>query len=76
MIRIIVKDMDLTASIYAAGQPQTVVKSFDIEAPELEAYIREFRAIENDARASKSPLYASREIVGVEILEPTNQKEQ
>jgi hypothetical protein len=64
MIRIAVCTTDGSMAINIGGQVETSLKTFDIAAPELECYLREY---ENAKLAGKTA-YWHREIAGVEIL--------
>lgn len=57
-IRIIVRQSDEGAARHVGGPVQTRHKTFDVELPELEQFLR----------AEGQPDYTSREVIGVEIL--------
>lgn len=59
MIRIFVRWDDASMAANVGGPPNSEFKSFDVEAPELEAYM-------NEALHA----YTYRSIVGVEVLKP------
>jgi len=60
-IRIIVRDCDEGAARHVGGPVQTRIKSFDVELPELEQFLR----------AEGQPDYISRQVMGVELLDAT-----
>lgn len=48
------------------AQVTSKVKSFDVEAPELEAHLAEYET----AKESGKSVWFNREVVGVEIIKP------
>lgn len=59
-IRIIVQTTDRTAAANVGGPVDILVKTFDIEAPELEAFLH--------APIKDNWAYVHRQIVGAEVL--------
>jgi hypothetical protein len=58
-IRIIVREVETGAACNVGGPVNVSHKTFDIDAPQLEAYLRVAQS------------YTTREVVGCELLEPT-----
>jgi hypothetical protein len=63
MLRVIVRETNVGAAANVGGPVTTKVKTFDIDAPALEAHLRE-----------KLDEYISREAIGVEILNATERE--
>jgi hypothetical protein len=57
-IRIIVRQSDEGAAMHVGGPVQTSHKTFDVDLPELEQFLR----------AEGQPTYIRRELIGVELL--------
>lgn len=64
MIRVAVQTSDAGMAVNVVGHVQMEVKTFDIEAPELERYLRDYE----DARKRGEATYWSRCVTGIEIL--------
>lgn len=60
MIRVIVRTVGYGRSVHVGGPVSEDFKTFDIEAPELEGYLRKENAIQ----------YVEAQAIGVELLEP------
>jgi len=63
MLRVVVETCDAGMAANVGGRVDCSVRTFDIEAPELEAYLREF----TDA-GKQGQMYWHRRAVGVEVL--------
>lgn len=65
-LQIIVSDCDMSDAVHAGGDVLRSAKVFTVEAPELEAYLRENRdAVENGKR-TKQWAYWTRQVISVE----------
>lgn len=64
MIRIIVREQDASKAANCGGSTEIEYRTFEIEAPALEAYLRESR--------QPNWTYVTREIVGSELPETTD----
>lgn len=58
MIRVLVRTNDNGAAVHVGGPVNISYRTFDVVAPALEAFLREYEA----------PTYTHREVVGVELL--------
>ena len=58
-IRIIVREADVGAAMHVGGPVRSILKTFDVELPDLERYLR----------AEGQPDYVHREVMGVELLD-------
>lgn len=58
MLRIICRDTDATEVVHANGQYHVRYRTFDVELPEVEAYL------------ARVALYGHRAIMGAEIIPP------
>lgn len=61
MIRLVVRTDDANQAAHVGGAVQVTYKTFDVELPEVEAFIDEVR--------EKKWQFTSRQIVGFEMLE-------
>jgi hypothetical protein len=66
MVRIIVQTSDAGMAANVGGNVETDVKSFDIEAPALEAYLRQYARSKVRGEAT----YWHRSVIGAEVLPP------
>lgn len=62
MLRIIVGDVDGGMAINLGGPAHSTVKSFDVDLPDLERYLREYE----DADSNRK-VYWQRSVIGVEV---------
>ena len=73
MIRVVVKTCDFGDAANIGGPVVDSIKSFDIEAPELEAHLTEWETQRNLATSGKKNLWWNRTCVGVEVLPAARQ---
>ena len=69
MLRIVVQTSDAGMAVNVGGHVEVEVKTFDINAPELEEFLREYADAQTKARNSTSSIYWSRSVIGVEIVD-------
>lgn len=60
-LRVIVETCDAGMAANVGGSVHRTLRTFDIEAPELEAFLRERFSI------SPAPSYCHRQVIGVEV---------
>lgn len=63
MLRIIVRTDDASMAVNVGGAVHTSFRTFEIDAPELEAFLRE--------PTGKNWSYAGRHVIGIELAPPT-----
>lgn len=68
MIQIVVSDCDASFAIHMGGDIERTARVFKIEAPELEAYLREHRDAQSEAAFKKQYIYWTRQVISVEPL--------
>lgn len=61
MIRVIVRTTDVSEVIHAGGYVHVTNKTFDVDLPELEAFLRRDEGVKSS--------YATSEVIGIELLE-------
>jgi len=64
MIRFIVKEVYVGHVLYANGQPETKIVSFDGDQEGLERFLRY-----KDCKGEKQPEFTVRELIGVEFFD-------
>lgn len=70
MLRIVVHDCDYGAFEHVPGAPvQMSVKTFDVEIPALETFLRAHEIARRQATNDRLTLAWIRQVVGIEILE-------
>lgn len=65
-LQVVVSDCDMSDAAYAGGDVIRSSKVFTIEAPELEAFLREYEKDKADAAKRKQPLYFTRQVLTVQ----------
>lgn len=63
MIRVVVETCDAGMAANVGGSVYRQIRSFDISAPELEAFLSERFSV------SPAPSYCHRQVIGVELVE-------
>ena len=64
MIRFVVKEVYVGYVVYANGQPETKVVTFDGDQENLERFLRY-----KDCKDGKQPEYTVRELIGIEFID-------
>ena len=67
MIRVVVQTCEFGAAVHIGGSVEQSVKTFDIEAPELEAHLGEYEDAKRKASELGRPTYWHRTVAGIEI---------
>ena len=69
MLRVVVETCDAGMAAHVGGSVEKQVRTFDIDVPELDAFLREYtKAVEAAKDADTGGLYWHRQVVGVEVL--------
>lgn len=68
MIRLTVQTTDFNESSHVGGPPITYLKTFVVNAPELEAHLHEYERAKEDYIKTGKFIWWNRQIVGFEIL--------
>lgn len=68
MIRFTVQTADFNEAAHIGGPVITSLETFVVDAPELEAHLREFERDREDAKKTKCPTWWNRQLVGFEII--------
>lgn len=63
MLRIVVQTSDCGMAANIGGHVENTIRTFDIELPELEAYLRE-----HSDKTEMERRYTARNVIGVEVL--------
>jgi hypothetical protein len=71
MIRIAVHTSDCGMAAHFGGSVESAVKTFDVDAPELEAHLREYEDAKQRAKETNVPTYWHRTVLGAEVLSET-----
>lgn len=69
MLRIIVRTVDYGRAANIGGSPVETLKTFDVSAPEVEAFMEEYRADIKKEQEHKRQIWWDRSIAGVEVLD-------
>jgi hypothetical protein len=67
MLRIIVQTSDCSMAANIGGHVENTVRTFDVDVPELESYLREHKDAPEPQRR-----YRSRDVIGIELLATTH----
>lgn len=70
MIRVVVQTSDCSMAANVGGSVDVEIKTFDLEAPSLEGYLRQYET----AREAGTATYWHRNVIGVELLSVSSVK--
>ena len=76
MIRIVIVTADHGAAANIGGPVESSVKTFDVEAPAVEAHLREFEYAKDQTKRLKQQLWWNRSVAGIEVLPAPPKQEE
>lgn len=69
MLRITVQTSDASMAVNVGGHVEVDINSFEVSAPELEAFLQEYVDAKERAKSTGASIYWIRSVIGAEIID-------